>query len=176
MPNRKQPKKEVSPSERALFRQAVNHPWVPPTEDNATGLKKEPLSNESRFAARPSSEKPSAQGIIRADGEVFYRPGIQKNTVKTLRRGRFKVRAEIDLHGCTQKEALSYLNTFLEKCTIEKFNCVLIITGKGKGSPNRCSIIREAAIMSLRQKPQVLAYSTALQSDGGTGALYVLLS
>ena len=98
------------------------------------------------------------------------------NTLKNLKRGRFKVHAEIDLHGCTRREALHYLQAFLDRCRAEQLDCVRVVTGKGRSSPGHCSVIREATLDSLRHEPWVLAYSSAPPSDGGSGAFYVLLS
>ena len=89
---------------------------------------------------------------------------------------RFKMRAEIDLHGCSRREALRYLQTFLDRCRAEQLDCVRVVTGKGRSSPDYRSVVREVALDLLRNEPRVLAYSSAPPSDGGSGAFYVLIS
>jgi DNA-nicking Smr family endonuclease len=122
------------------------------------------------------SDRDSAKGILSQNGDLFYRAGVQKNTLRNLKRGRFKVNAEIDLHGCTRREALHYLQAFLDRCRAEQLNCVRVVTGKGRSSPGLRSVIRDTTLDWLRHQPRVLAYSSAPPSDGGSGAFYVLLS
>ena len=56
--------------------------------------------------------------------------------------------------------------------------CVLVVTGRGKRSPNGLSVLREALPRWLSRAPlnsHVLAFCTARRVDGGPGAFYVLL-
>ena len=166
----------VSAADRALFRQTISGGTpIPELNDQANSILEEnrPPSNGQ---AVPASDRNPAKGILSQDGDLFYRAGVQKNTLKNLKRGRFKAHAEIDLHGCTRREALHYLQTFLDRCRAEQLDCVRVVTGKGRSSPGHRSVIREAALDSLRHQPRVLAYSSAPPSDGGSGAFYVLLS
>jgi DNA-nicking Smr family endonuclease len=52
---------------------------------------------------------------------------------------------------------------------------VRIIHGKGRGSGEQ-PVLKQKANQWLRQKDEVLAFVTAPRWDGGTGAVYVLLS
>lgn len=166
----------VSAGDRALFRQAISGEMPIPDSDDQTNSDPGEIPPRSDGRNIPVSDRNPARGILSREGDLFYRAGVQKNTLKNLKRGRFKIHAEIDLHGCTRREALRYLQTFLDQCRVEQLNCARIVTGKGRSSPDHRSIIREATLNWLRQQPQVLAYSSAPQSDGGNGAFYVLFS
>jgi DNA-nicking Smr family endonuclease len=52
---------------------------------------------------------------------------------------------------------------------------VRIIHGKGHGSHQRKPVLKGKVDHWLRQRRDVLAFCSARQADGGTGAVYVLL-
>ena len=166
----------VSSYEKALFRQSVDETLPSVTSESFATASIDGMPNREGTEDETPFRKNAVRGIIQDDGDFFYRSGVQKNTLRSLRRGRFRVKAEIDLHGCTRTEALGYLKTFIDRCEIQDIDCVRIVTGKGKSSPNHRSIIREAALLMLSQEPRVLAYSIAIPKDGGSGAFYVLLT
>jgi DNA-nicking Smr family endonuclease len=166
----------VSAADRALFRQTVSGMTPMPEPNDQENSNPEACPAQSDGQPAPALDRKPAKGILSQDGDLFYRAGVQKNTMKNLKRGRYKAHAEIDLHGCTRREAIHYLQTFLDGCRAEQLGCVRVVTGKGRSSPGNRSVIREAILDSLRHQPRVLAYSSAPPSDGGSGAFYVLLS
>lgn len=108
--------------------------------------------------------------------ELSYRlDGVQANTLRKLKRGQYKVEAELDLHGCTLKTAREALADFLLECRQETWKCVRIIHGKGRGSGRRGPVIKASVDYWLRQRAEVAAFCSARPMDGGTGAMYVLL-
>ena len=113
-----------------------------------------------------------------ANGEelVFAREGIQKIILRKLRRGQYQVQAEIDLHGLTVAEAKQAVRTFLANALDRHFRCVRIIHGKGLRSGHKGPVLKSAISGVLQRIGPVLAYVSARQVDGGTGALYVLLA
>lgn len=113
-----------------------------------------------------------------ASGEelAFAREGVQSGILKKLRRGQYRVQAEIDLHGLTVPEAKEELRSFLADALEHHFRCVRIIHGKGLRSGHRGPVLKSAVSGVLRRVGPVLAYVSARQVDGGTGALYVLLA
>jgi len=166
----------ISAADRELFRQTIAGTTPIPDSNDQANSNPEEIPSQSDYQAVPTSDRNSAKGILSQDGDLFYRAGVQKNTLRNLKRGRFKAHAEIDLHGCTRRAALRYLQTFLDRCRAEQLDCVRVVTGKGRSSPGHRSVIREATLDSLRHDPRVMAYSSAPPSDGGSGAFYVLLS
>ena len=159
--------KAVSAEESNLFRRTIDEKW--PAKIKET-LKESTTDNNL------SKSYTTDKGTIRDEGNLFYRSGVRKQTLKNLKRGRFIICDEIDLHGYTKNEAIRYLQHFICKVTITKSGCVRVVTGKGKSSPNNYSVVREAALAQLRNEPRVLAYSIAMPNHGGAGALYVLLN
>ena len=167
---------DISPYERSLFRQSVRKAIPLSTTESFSNVSTDGMPNRERAKDKVVTRTNPERGIIQDDGDCFYRSGVQKNTLRNLKRGRFKVEGEIDLHGCTRTEALSYLKTFIDTREAQDISCVRIVTGKGKSSPNHRSIVREATLRMLSQNPRVLAYSIATPKDGGSGAFYVLLT
>ena len=95
--------------------------------------------------------------------------------MRKLARGRFSVQAEIDLHGMTVAEARPRLNDFIDNCVRQNLLCVRIVHGKGLGSGDRGPVLKNSVNAWLRKWDAVLAFVSARQVDGGTGAVYVLL-
>lgn len=113
-----------------------------------------------------------------ASGEelVFHREGVQLAILRKLRRGHYRVQAEIDLHGLNVAEAKEALRGFIAHALVRHIRCVRIIHGKGLRSGHRGPVLKGAVSNVLRRIGPVLAYVSARQVDGGTGAIYVLLA
>ena len=105
----------------------------------------------------------------------YRRNGIGLRTLRKLRRGRFSVADEIDLHGMTVAEARCALRAFLEEALSRGHGCVRVVHGKGRGSGHGGPILKRKVDVWLRQWEPVLAFVSAQPADGGTGAVYVLL-
>jgi len=113
--------------------------------------------------------------IESGDELLFSRSGIQHKTLKKLRRGEYAIEAELDLHRKTVDEARLAIAEFLSYCRQNVLRCVRIIHGKGQGSLNKQPVLKTHVNHWLRQRDEVLAFSSCRPSDGGSGAIYVLL-
>jgi len=82
----------------------------------------------------------------------------------------------LDLHGLRVREAKPALARFLNYSLASGRRCVRIIHGKGIGSGGQQPVLKQKTNQWLRQKDEVLAFVTAPRWDGGSGAVYVLLS
>jgi DNA-nicking Smr family endonuclease len=109
------------------------------------------------------------------DELLFRRATISGRTLRRLQRGEFRVEDEIDLHGLVSVEAREELRTFLNEAVHRGFRCVRVIHGKGLRSGPRGPVLKHAVNTWLRKTHAVLAFASARQVDGGTGAVYVLL-
>lgn len=107
---------------------------------------------------------------------LFRRAGVPADVLRALRRGRYTVAAELDLHGLTEREAKQVLREFLAEALQCGRRCVRIVHGKGHGSGPRGPVLKRAVNHWLRQTAAVQAFASARSTDGGTGAVYVLLS
>jgi len=156
-----------------------------------------PLKSAPRVRSQRAKPKPRAQFRRLGEAEVledslhlspadldvefgedltFRRNGIQDAVMRRLRRGYYRVESELDLHGLTVPEAKHALRDFLARAIARQCRCVRIIHGKGLGSGPRGPVIKQAVNVILRRTEPVVAFCSARQVDGGTGAIYVLLS
>lgn len=109
------------------------------------------------------------------DEPYYLRLGLAASVLRDLRRGRWVTQAELDLHGLNRDEARHQLSAFLAECLHHGKRCVRVIHGKGHGSPQKLSILRQLVRGWLAQRQEILAYCQAKPHDGGEGALIVLL-
>jgi len=171
----------ISRAERELFRNAVGD--VRPVRDDRHWHRSPPPrpvprsreADEEAVLADLLSDSFDPADLETGEELVYVRPGIQKRTLKKLRRGQICVDAELDLHGMTVPVARSALAGFLNECGRRRIQCARIIHGKGLGSRHRGPVLKGKVGGWLRQRNDVLAYCSARAVDGGTGALYVLL-
>jgi len=105
----------------------------------------------------------------------FHRPAVGQQTLRKLARGKFAIQNEIDLHGMTVPEAKAALREFVNKSVCRGLTCVRVIHGKGLGSGERGPVLKGKVNNWLRRWNEVLAFASARQAHGGTGALNVLL-
>ena len=115
--------------------------------------------------------------LLNSSGDelFFYRPGLQKSTIIKLKKGKYKIEAELDLHGLRSNEAKSRVNDFISNCLSNSKYCIKIIHGKGHGSYNKMPVLKNKVAKWLSLDNRVLGYCSARPNDGGTGAVYVLL-
>ncbi|WP_227816972.1 Smr/MutS family protein [Nitrogeniibacter aestuarii] len=106
---------------------------------------------------------------------VFLRPGIPRRVLADLRRGRWVVQGEIDLHGLTRDEARGALGEFLARALIKGWRCVRVVHGKGLRSPGKVGVLKHLSRGWLAQREEILAFCQARAHEGGGGALRVLL-
>lgn len=106
------------------------------------------------------------------------RTGIDPRLVTRLRRGEFPVQNHIDLHGMTQSAARAALTAFVLECVRNGVRTVLVVHGRGLRSPGGHPVLKHATTHWLSHGVlggHVLAFTSARPSDGGAGAMYVLL-
>lgn len=113
---------------------------------------------------------------IDSSDQLLYRAqGLQDSVLRKLRRGAYRVEAELDLHGLNAAAAQHAVARFLAHCRERDHRCVRIIHGKGLRSPNSGPVLKQRVDGWLRKRSEVLAFVSARPEDGGTGAVYVLL-
>lgn len=114
----------------------------------------------------------------RLDGQstpVYLHPGVSRQVLRDLKRGRWLIQRDIDLHGYTRDAAREALALFLSRSLAQGLRCVRIVTGQGLRSADQLPVLRVLTRNWLTQCTDVLAYCEATPKDGGAGALIVLL-
>lgn len=109
------------------------------------------------------------------DEAAFLRPGLPRRVLTDLRRGRWVLQGQLDLHGLTRDEARDALAHFLTQSLQQGRRCIRVIHGKGLGSPGKISILKQLSRGWLAQREEILAFCQAGPHDGGGGALLVLM-
>ncbi|AYH45008.1 Smr/MutS family protein [Azoarcus sp. DN11] len=166
-----------------LFRYAARGAQPVDTRNRAEVNSPQPLPHplkhfeDEREALRESMEAPMTLEDRLETGEeaAFLRPGLPRRVLTDLRRGRWVLQAQLDLHGCNRDEARAALADFLAASLQQGRRCVRVIHGKGHGSPGKQSILKHLSRGWLAQREEILAFCQAGPHDGGSGALLVLL-
>ena len=163
----------------ALFRAAVGEvaPLRRPAPQPPATARPRPLPRrrepEAAGASPRIADHPDA-ALLRGDASAFRRERVSARDWQRLRRGQFSAQDELDLHGANALQAETLLARFLGQSTGAGLGCVRIIHGKGGG--DGVPVLKNLVDRALRQRGEVLAFHSAPPSQGGTGALLVLLA
>jgi DNA-nicking Smr family endonuclease len=150
----------------------VVHARVPPLPQP---LQRE--ADERQVLLQALSDDFDVESLLETDETLsFRRPEIAVEVVRKLRRGHWSLQAQIDLHGLRRDQAREALGQFIHDSARRGLRCVRVVHGKGHGSPGREPVLKSRVRRWLVQKSEVLAFVQARGSDGGAGALMVLLS
>lgn len=168
--------------EVAAFREAVRD--VRPIAKVARVVQRRPPKARATFRRRDELAVLAESLVVNSadldvetgDELALRRPGLQDTAFRKLRRGQYRVEDELDLHGMTLPEAKHGLRAFLATALSRGLRCVRIVHGKGLGSGPRGPVLKNAVNVVLRRTDPVVAFCSARQVDGGTGAVYVLLA
>lgn len=126
-------------------------------------------------ARRPGLSDHALASLQERDDGSFLRPGLASRTLADLRKGRWGVQGELDLHGYNRDEAREVLARFLASSLRQGRRGLRIIHGKGLGSPGGDGVLKHLSRAWLAQREEILAFCPAPERDGGDGALLVLL-
>jgi DNA-nicking Smr family endonuclease len=174
----------LAEQERRLFELSVGE--VTPMPENLRAMHERtppqalPLQREADERAvllQALSDDFDVDSLLETDETLsFRRPEIGVEVVRKLRRGHWSLQAQIDLHGLRRDQAREALGHFIHESARRGLRCVRVVHGKGNGSPGREPVLKSRVRRWLVQKDEVLAFVQARASDGGAGALMVLLS
>lgn len=105
----------------------------------------------------------------------YTRPGVGPDVVRKMLKGHWPIQDDLDLHGLRRDAARDGLGEFLRQATRRTLRCVRVIHGKGLGSRSQEPVLKSMVHSWLVQKDEVIAFCVARRSEGGDGALVVLL-
>ena len=132
---------------------------------------------ERQAVLRESMDAGSPLAPVEETGDalLFRRPEVGLPTFRRLRAGQFRVDGEIDLHGLRAAMVEPALRGFLAEAMQHRARVVRVIHGKGLRSGNRGPVLKLVASHFLCRVDAVLAFASAREVDGGSGAILVLL-
>ncbi len=166
-----------------LFQDAVQD--VTPLPESNRHLAHRPKGAPSeaelaRRAAASGTDRPTDNNpLLIPDHITFCDPydingqrkdGVQKGVYRQLRLGHYDVKAKLDLHRLTLKEARTAVHDFLQSAHQNTWRTVLIAHGKGAKA-----IMKSHTWYWLEHHPLVLAWHSATPQLGGAGATLVLV-
>ena len=138
-----------------------------------------PADPRGRVRAAPPigapAAPPSSTGGREESNEDYAAPGVDRREIRKLKRGEYAAEARIDLHGVTTAEASASAARFIENSRHRRPRCVCLVHGRGLHSEGNAPVLKSRVREWLRGERSVLAYADAPRSDGGSGAVYVLL-
>lgn len=177
-------KAAVAERERNFFALSVGAVTPLPKKGNShSHAKPRPLPeprqrmlDEASVLHEALSDDFDVESLLDTDAALsFRRRGVGPEVTRKLRRGVWAIQAQLDLHGLRRDAAREQLTEFFREATRQGLRCVRVIHGKGNGSPGREPVLKGKVRSWLVQKNEVMAFTQARASDGGHGALLVLL-
>jgi DNA-nicking Smr family endonuclease len=170
-------------AQRNLFQAAIG--VVKPLPDKRTvhhaAPKPEPIPKQQQMDEAAAlqealSDEVDITTLLDTDEQLsFRRPGVGPDVAHKLRRGKWAIQRQVDLHGLRTDEARETLTTFIRDAHKQGIRCVRVVTGKGLGSPGKTPVLKDKVHKWLVQKSEVVAFVQAQPAQGGAGALVVLL-
>jgi DNA-nicking Smr family endonuclease len=170
--------------ERELFARTVGPVTPLKPHDRGTPSRPKPAPHpkqrkldEAAVLREALSDEFDVESLLETDEALsFRRAGIGPEVVRKLRRGVWAIQGQVDLHGLRRDDARERLGEFLREAVKQGWRCVRVVHGKGHGSPGRQPVLKGKVRAWLVQKGEVLAFTQARASEGGAGALVVLLN
>jgi DNA-nicking Smr family endonuclease len=175
------PEDKDANNDAELFRAAIGDVRIIKTQEAAITRVK-PTADTKMFrkdeaeALRDSRNISAIDAFVNASDVMTYRRSeIPEKWFKQLKRGQISVQDEIDLHHYRASEAELILKQFLNQAREKGHYCVRVIHGKGmhsQGTP----VLKNLVDKNLRHRGDVLAFHSAPATQGGIGAVLVLLA
>ena len=139
-------------------------------------IPKQHLLDEAAALQEAISDDVDVSSLLETDERLsFRRAGVGPDVTQKLRRGKWTIQRQVDLHGLRTDEAREALTHFIRESHRQGIRCVRVVTGKGLGSPGKEPVLKEKVHRWLVQKAEVVAFVQAQPAHGGAGALVVLL-
>lgn len=167
-----------------LFRQSIQGVKKMAAGNNAQLEKSRKKKPDSQILAKRASatgpmltenaELSDTQAMLNpvaSQATLSYRIGtLQHKVFEDLKAGNLRWFEAVDLHGCTVEDARSAVLQIIQMAKDDNQNVIKIVHGKGPQA-----ILKTYVNGWLRQHRDVLAFVSAPEKQGGTGAVLVLL-
>jgi DNA-nicking Smr family endonuclease len=155
----------------------------PPGKAGAKAPNPPPAAPGSRAAENVAKKKDANEileawlrryGVSDKDAAAADKDAESPSSRETRRLYELQVQDVLDLHGMTADEARTAINAFIDQAARRGLEKVLVIHGKGihsEGMP----VLKRAARRALESHPLAGRIGEAARSEGGSGALWVLI-
>lgn len=176
----KKPPPTIAPEDSELFREAIGPVIVHRhTESRLQKAKPKPrarmFERDEHDALLQSRRMNAPEALLLGSEPLLYQgPKVDSRLMRKLKSGSIRVDGEFDLHGMTVIDAERWLKQFLGEAYKEGLHCIRIIHGKGSRS-EAGPVLMNIVDKVLRHQGRVLAFCSAPQNQGGTGAALVLI-
>ncbi len=167
-----------------LFKKALQ--GVKPLQNSNIAQVKPPVQRKldaQTLAKRAAAEGPQEAELtelsdtqamlnpVASQASLSYRIAtLQHRVFEDLKAGKLRWFEAVDLHGCTVEEARAAVLQIIQMAKDANENVIKIVHGKGPEA-----ILKTYVNGWLRQHRDVLAFVSAPENQGGTGAVLVLL-
>jgi DNA-nicking Smr family endonuclease len=139
-------------------------------------IPKQQILDDAAALQEALSDEVDISSLLETDEHLsFRRSGVGPDVTQKLRRGKWSIQRQVDLHGLRSDEAREALTAFIREAHRQGIRCVRVVTGKGLGSPGKAPVLKDKVHRWLVQKAEVVAFVQAPPMQGGAGALVVLL-
>ena len=136
----------------------------------STEIKKEKKDSNSIIELNFKNLKP-----VDLRNKEFLKTGIDRNTLKKIKKGLFSIDSKLDLHGMYLLEAEKNVSDFILESYNKNNTFLLIVTGKGHQGKGKIRENISNWFVNKDYSSKILAFSYADKKDGGEGAFYVKL-
>lgn len=124
--------------------------------------------------APPPVPRPVVSDLDEAIDGAWLASGVDRRELRKLRRGDHAPVRRLDLHGLSGAAAVAQVKRFIDGARAT-CRCVAIVHGRGLRSMDNVAILKPRVRECLTKHPGVMAFADAPRTDGGDGAVYVLL-
>ncbi|MCX7033789.1 MAG: Smr/MutS family protein [Arenimonas sp.] len=172
----------ITPEDAALFREAIGEvremapPPATPERPRPAPEPRMQARDEALALVQSRTASYLAATIDAAETLSYRRDETPEKVLKALKRGHYSIGGELDLHTLRAHDAERWLREFLAQSRAGGHACVRIIHGKGPRAVDGGSVLKALVDRMLRQRADVLAFASAPEAMGGTGAVLVLLA
>jgi len=169
-----------------LFRAAIGPvrplPETPPPPSAPKPRPRARMAEQDEAQARETFRHALDDALLEAGDALSYcSDALPPEVFRRLKRGEIAAQEELDLHGADARTAEQLLRAFLNDARQHGVGCVRVVHGKGRrraelidssGAP----VLKNLVDRMLRHRADVLAFHSAPPTQGGTGAVVVLLA
>jgi DNA-nicking Smr family endonuclease len=88
------------------------------------------------------SDEMDVSNLLETDARLSYRrAGVGPDVTTQLRKGKWAIQGQIDLHGLRTEEARDALATYVREAHQQGLRCVRVVHGKGLGSAGNTPVL-----------------------------------